>query len=184
MPSRSARKATRIGTFFRWAELRSLERKTFACRALCQLIPSVTRQHPALDRRCRIAPFDRDDVASKAQSRRRRGVQLSLSRRKVDLPKAFHPDHLAPTGERSAAGRVRGDRNGVQQTTRRCRSRPMVRSKLTLHQPTQCALPAHSVPIYYNGVFLEFRTCTCAVKGMKFGRNILSRMDLNFFRKF
>ncbi len=38
--------------------------------------------------------------------------------------------------------------------------------------------PTHSVPIYYNGVILEFRTCTYAVRGMKFDRNVLSRMDL------
>ena len=65
-----ARPGSRPGTglFWGWAELRSLERKTFICRALCQLIPSVTRQPPALDRGCRIAPFDRDNVASKART--------------------------------------------------------------------------------------------------------------------
>jgi hypothetical protein len=55
------------GAFLGWAELRSLERKTFICRALCQLIPSGTRQPPALDRGCRIAPFHRENHASKAR---------------------------------------------------------------------------------------------------------------------
>jgi hypothetical protein len=75
---------------------------------------------------------------------------------------------------------VRRSRHGVHHTTRRCRSRPPLRSRLTLHQPTRCAPSAHSVPIYYNGAFFKFRTCTYAVSGMKFDRNILSRMDLKF----
>ncbi len=145
--------------------------------------PSPANLGP-LDRGCRIAPFDRDNHASKARTSEGEVVQSSHSRRKVDLPKAFHSDHLAPTGERSAAGRVRGSRRSAQQKPGACRSRPSARSKLTLHQPTRCAPPAHSVPIYYNGVFLKFRTCTYAVRGMKFDRNILSRMDLKFSEEF
>jgi hypothetical protein len=124
--------------------------------------------------------FDRENHALEGASQRRRGVQSSLSRRKVDLPKAFHSDHLAPTGERSAEGRVRGSRRGAHQTTRRCRLGPPMRSKQNWHRDTWCAPSAHSVSIYYNGVFLRFRTCTYAVRGSKIRRNILSRMDLKF----
>ncbi len=115
VPSCSARRRPGAGAFLGQAELRSRERKPLISRALCRLIPSVTSQLPALDRRCRVVPFDRGNHASKAQSQRRRGVQSSLSRRKVDLPTAFRSDHLASTGERSAAGRVRGGPPRAQQ---------------------------------------------------------------------
>ncbi len=67
MPSRYAPEATRNGALSRWADLKSFERKPFIRRALCQSIPSVTRQPPAPDRGCRIATFDRDNHASKAR---------------------------------------------------------------------------------------------------------------------
>ena len=57
---------------------------------------------------------------------------------------------------------------------------PPKRPRQTLHQSTRCAPPAHSVSIYYNAVFFKFRNCTYAVRGMKFYRNMLSRMDLKF----
>ncbi len=67
MPSRYAPAATRNGAFSGWADLKSFERKPFISRALCQFIPSVTRQPRALDRGCRIATLDRDNHASKAR---------------------------------------------------------------------------------------------------------------------
>ena len=179
MPSRSARWQPETGAFGGWAELRLRERKPLMYRALCRLIPAVMNQSPAVDQVCRIATFGRDNHASKARTCAGEWADYlffdvtSICQRLFMLA-------TSPDGERSVGGRVRRCRDGAHQTTRRCRSRPLVRSRLTLHQPTRCASSAHSVFIYYSGVFFKFRTCTYAVRGTKFDRNILSRMDLNF----
>ena len=52
--------------------------------------------------------------------------------------------------------------------------------KVNFASPHAVRTPSALIPIYYNAVFLKFRTCTYAVRGMKFDRNILSRMDLKF----
>jgi hypothetical protein len=99
VPSRSARWQPETGAFGGWTELRSRERKPLMHRALCRLIPAVMNQSPAVDQVCRIAAFGRDNHASKARTRAGEWADYLFFRRNVNLPKAFHADHLAGRGE-------------------------------------------------------------------------------------
>ncbi len=107
------------GFFGGWAALRALERKTFICGALCRLVPSVTRQPRALNRGCRIAPFDHDNHALKARPSAGEGPNHPIRDITSICQRLFILITSPRRGERSAAGRVRGDRRSAQQNLRR-----------------------------------------------------------------
>ena len=168
------------GLFLEWAEMSSRERKPLICRALCRSISFVTNQSPAVERGFRTAPFDRDNHASKAGTSAGEGSAYLFFDVKSICHRLFIPTTSPRRGE---VGRMPGEGDPPprrHQSTRTCQSGTPMRPRQTLHQPTRCATPAHSVSIYYNAVFFKFRKCTYSVRGMKSDRNILSRTDLNF----
>ena len=178
MPSRSARRRPGAGAFLGWAELRSRERKPLICRALCRLIPSVTSQPPTVDRGCRIALFDRENHASKARTCAGEGSNHLIRDVKSICQRLFI---LITSPRRGEVGRRPGEGGPPQRATktRRCRSRPTVRSKLTLHQP-RGAHPGAPSPYLLQWCVFKISYMHLRRQGHEFDRNILSRMDLKF----